>query len=97
MTESGIVKVVCFNMVMRVIDSTSESEVMTPMTRSDEIGRHRSVVGPVEVEATCRFESCLQWVAIFKHTGVWRTLLKTPEGRTLYSVFEYGKVMCYSV
>lgn len=54
-------------MVMRVIDSTSESEVMTPMTRSDEIGRHRSVVGPVEVEATCRFESCLQWVHIQTH------------------------------
>jgi hypothetical protein len=27
---------VCLTMVMRVINSTSESEVMTPMTRSDE-------------------------------------------------------------
>lgn len=53
-------------MVMRVIDSTSESEVMTPMTRSDGIGKHRPVVGPAEY--ACRFESCLQWVAIFKHT-----------------------------
>lgn len=49
-------------MVMRVIDSTSESEVMTPMTRSDETVDIGPLWGPVEIDATCRFESCLQWV-----------------------------------
>jgi hypothetical protein len=32
-----------------------------------ETGKHRPVLGPVEVEATCRFESCLQRVTILKH------------------------------
>jgi hypothetical protein len=32
-----------------------------------ETGKHRPVLGPVVVEATCRFESCLQRVAIFQH------------------------------
>lgn len=58
-----LLRLVCLNMVMRVIDSASESEVMTPMTRSDETGRHRLIMEPVEINATCRFESCLQWVA----------------------------------
>ena len=37
------------------------------MTRGDGIGKHRPVMGPVEINATCRFEACPQWVAILKH------------------------------
>jgi hypothetical protein len=40
---------------------------MTPMTRGDGIGKHRPVLGPVEIDATYRFEACPQWVAILKH------------------------------
>lgn len=77
-------------------DSTSESEVMTPMTRSDEtvdIGQYiESRWQQPRAGSNPAYNG-----SIFKHIGVWRTLLKTSEGRTLYSVFEYGKVMCYSV
>jgi hypothetical protein len=32
-----------------------------------ETGKHRPSMGPVEINATCRFESCLQRVTIFQH------------------------------
>lgn len=47
------------------------------MTRGDGNGKHRSLIGPVEIDATCRFESCPQWVAILKRIGVYGTLFKT--------------------
>jgi hypothetical protein len=43
----------------------------------------------VEVEATCRFESCLQWVAIFKHI----TALSTTGRRAV----DYGSLVCLNM
>ena len=50
------------------------------------------VTGDLKSPAFGRAGSSPARGTIFKHIGVWRTLLKTSEGRTLYSVFEYGKV-----
>ncbi len=74
---------------------------MTPMTRGDGIGKHRPIMGPVEINATCRFEACPQWVAILKHiqgkVQAWQKVQPCSngamvDGATPSSVFQYGQV-----
>jgi hypothetical protein len=74
---------------------------MTPMARGDGMVDIGPLSGPVEINATCRFESCPQWVAILKHIRlpmVGRSRKAVLGGGVVASsVFQYGKLFVESL
>jgi hypothetical protein len=55
------------------------------MTRGDGIGKHRPLIGPVEINATYRFDSCPQWVDILETIGDSRMGIITQSSVTVVS------------